>query len=308
MPAWIRDLPRCHRQRLDPDAAQPRAPQILELLGRADHGEPGKPAADLLGGHGRTYGEHERAALNSSGVVSSVVVRTPLLCTRSGTGHGLALDLGQTDQQLADRRDQRQVSCPRLRMAVDREGWRPRSPAAVGRHLAGQADQELVETLRMQRALLAQMHDLRLGPVDELQHQQVLELGGAACVRVQDVADAGGGDALELTLELGQEARHGSDGRRSVRLAGYNRGRGRAPSASRPLIRAMPKLTKPAIVSRSCRRLNMGRATSIGARPSMPAIRSLTSIDATARAGPDRRPCRRHRSPRRRAACAGRQR
>ena len=59
----------------------------------------------------------------------------------------------------------------------------------------------------MQRALLAQMQDLRLGAVDQLQHHQVADLGRAARERVQDIADACGGDALELALELGQEVR-----------------------------------------------------------------------------------------------------
>ena len=52
----------------------------------------------------------------------------------------------------------------RLRMPVGRKGGRPPIAGAVGRHLAGQADQELVERFGMQGALLAQMHDLRLAP------------------------------------------------------------------------------------------------------------------------------------------------
>ena len=85
-----RDLARRHRQRLEADAAQPRGEQVLELLGRPDHGEPGKPAAHLLRWPWRhRTASTKLASLNSSGVVSSVVVRTPLLCTRSGTGTAL---------------------------------------------------------------------------------------------------------------------------------------------------------------------------------------------------------------------------
>src|SRR5919106_5385526 len=51
------------------------------------------------------------------------------------------------------------------------------------------------------------MNDLRLGPIDQLEHEQVLNLGGAASVRIQDIANARGSDALELAFELPEEGR-----------------------------------------------------------------------------------------------------